>query len=102
MWNGYVERRAKNDSGRKRDGAPARLNQPAEVELKTPEEVAEWVAKTVVMVSKDADQWAQAQNGLIVRPQNVYAGTARKGSSVYATVQINRTEVADICAEAVP
>ncbi len=103
MWQGYIERRNMHEvHGRKRDGATERLTQPGEVELNSPDTVAEWIGRTVAELSKDADQWAQVKNGLMVRPANVYAATARKGASVYATVQASRTEVWDVCAEAVP
>lgn len=101
MWRGYVERRNVHDEGRKREGVAARLDTSPVAVLESPDEVADWVTGQLAQLGKDADQWAQEKNGLVLQPANVLRSTARKQSSVYATVRASRDEVWDVCAEIV-
>ncbi|APU17196.1 MULTISPECIES: hypothetical protein [Actinoalloteichus] len=102
MWHGYVEKHALTDSGRKRDGVDARRAREPQVVLNSPEEVSDWISRTRIMLAKDADPAAQAKNALMLSDQKTYLSAARKGGSVYSSVQATQTETWDICAEAAP
>lgn len=101
MWRGYVERRNVHDEDRKREGAGERLGRSPTAVLTSPDEVSEWVSAQLAQLGKDADAWAQEKNGLVIQPGNVLRSTARRGSSVYASVRASQTEVWDVCAEIV-
>jgi hypothetical protein len=101
MWQGYVERRDVRDGDRKRAGAEARKATPSVAVLQSPDEVADWMRAQLLEVGKEADDWAQKQNELLLHPANVHRSTARKGSSVYASIRVSREQVVDVCAEIV-
>lgn len=99
QWNGYVERHDMTDTDRKLNGRQARLAREPEITLSSPEEVSNWISRRLVELAKSADADAQAKNNLVNHPDNVYRSAARQGRSVYASVQVSRTEVFDVCVE---
>lgn len=99
QWNGYVERRDIADADRKLNGRHVRLAHEPEITLSSPEEVSNWIARTLVELANSADKDAQAKNALMIRPDNVYRSIAKQGKSVYTSVHVAGTEVFDVCAE---
>lgn len=100
VWHGYVERHAISDARRKPDGATRTARAP-EVELATPDRVADWLARRATEIGRTAEPNARRLNALTGNPWSVNRGVAAKGRSVYATVHVGPGRVIDLCAEVV-
>jgi transcriptional regulator with XRE-family HTH domain len=100
-WRCYVEHHAMSDVRRKLGGTE-RVAAVPEVELLTPDQVANWIIRRVTEISKTAEPTAQRLNALKDHPWSVNRSVAAKGRSVYASVHVSPGHVVDLCAEPVP